>query len=53
MQRKMLKNLNAPIRISLTKMDKLHVSDPHSVDGWNIIHLLSTKVCVYSVILLF
>ena len=43
-ERKMTKSLNVPFRISLTKMDELHISDPHSVDGWNIIHLSTTKV---------
>ena len=46
MQRNMFKSLNVPIRISLTREDELHVSDPHSVDGWNIIHLSTNKVCI-------
>ena len=40
----MIKSLGVPLRLSLTKMDELHLSDPSMVDGWNITHLSSTKV---------
>ena len=42
----MIKNLGIPLCVSLTKMDILHLSDPNKVDGWNVTHLLSTKVCL-------
>ena len=46
MEQNMFKNLNT--RVNITKRDELNVSDPCSVIGWNAIHLLATKVCVYS-----
>ena len=42
----MVKNLGIPLRVSLTKKDELHLSDPNTVDGWNVTHLSSTKVCL-------
>ena len=45
MERKMINNLIAPLHISLTTKDELHITDPRDlVDGWNIIHLSTDKV---------
>ena len=43
MERRMIKMLQIPLRISLTRMDELHISEPSLVYGWNIVHL-ETKV---------
>ena len=40
----MIKGDGLPIRVSLTKMDELHLSDPSRVNGWNVTHV-SNKVC--------
>ena len=44
MKRKMSKNLIIPLRINLTKVDELHISEPPSVEGWSITHLGATEV---------
>ena len=42
----MIKNLGLPLCVGLAEMDELHLSNPNKVDGWNVTHLLSTKVCL-------
>jgi len=44
----MVNNLASPLRVSLTKKDEFHLSDPSKVDGWSVTHLLTTKVCLYA-----
>ena len=46
----MIKILGQPLRISLTKLDELQLCDPNAVDGWNVTHLSSTKVCYNSIL---
>lgn len=41
----MSKILNIPFRISLAKLDELHISDPLlEIEGWKMIHLSAAKV---------
>jgi len=42
----MINILKFPVRVSLKKEDELHLTNPTTVDGWKVIHLLKTKVIV-------
>ena len=40
----MIDILKFPVHVSLNKEDELHLTNPSTVDGWKVIHLLKTKV---------